>query len=66
MPTTNARIRKLAERALTLSNNDIARTARVLSELTGLSFELAFEAVEEVAATNKIKLALREPAVAAE
>jgi hypothetical protein len=53
--TTNARIRTLAELALTLSNNDIARAIRILSELSGLSFELAFEAVEDIAAVDEVK-----------
>jgi hypothetical protein len=49
MSITNARIRALAERVLAVSNNDIARAVRILSELTDLSFELAFEAIEEAA-----------------
>jgi len=55
MPITNARIRTLAERALTLSNNDIALAVRILSELTGLSFEMSFEAFEDAAAIGEVK-----------
>jgi hypothetical protein len=55
MPTINARIRALAERALALSNNDVARAIRILSELTGVSPEFAFEVIEEVATSDKIK-----------
>jgi hypothetical protein len=49
MPIINTQIRNLAERALQLSNNDVARAVRILSTMTGLSFELAFEAIEAVA-----------------
>jgi hypothetical protein len=53
MPIAKARIRALAVRALTLSNNDIARAVRILSEQTGISPEFALEAIEAAAAEVK-------------
>jgi hypothetical protein len=53
--TNNERIRTLAELALRLANNDIARAIHILSELSGLSFEFAFEAVEDAAAVGEVK-----------
>ena len=53
MPITNSRIRRLAEHALTQSGNDLVRAAEILRDRTGLSFELAFEAVTEVGAEAK-------------
>jgi hypothetical protein len=49
---TNDRIRILAERALALAKNDATRAVRIMSELSGLSFEAAFEAIEEAAAIS--------------
>jgi hypothetical protein len=46
---TNSRIRRLAEHALTQSRNDLVRAAEILCNWTGLSFEFAFEAVDEAA-----------------
>jgi hypothetical protein len=48
MPTSNPRIRDLAERAWALSSSDFVRAVEILREWTGLSFELAFEAIDEV------------------
>jgi hypothetical protein len=48
MPTNNSRIRELAEQALAITNNDIARAVEILREWTGLSFEMAFEAIDNV------------------
>ena len=53
MPITNSRIRRLAEHALTQSGNDLVRAAEILRDRTGLSFELAFEAVDEIAGEVK-------------
>ena len=53
MRDPNNRIHTLAAHALALSNSDIAHAVRILSEMTGLSFELAFEAIE--AAVDKVK-----------
>ncbi len=52
MPSTTKRIRTLAEQALALSNNDIVRAVETLRELTGLSFDAAFMAIEDVAALD--------------
>jgi hypothetical protein len=46
--TTNKRIRTLAEHAWTLSHSDMVRAVEILREWTGLSFDLAFEAIDEV------------------
>ena len=48
MPDTNARIYELAELALVVTHNDIARAVDLLCEWTGLSFEFAFEAIDAV------------------
>jgi hypothetical protein len=42
------RIRTLAEHAWTLSHSDMVRAVEILREWTGLSFDAAFEAIEEV------------------
>jgi hypothetical protein len=44
----NFRIRNLAERAWALSNGDFVRAVEILREWTGLSFDLAFEVIDEV------------------
>jgi hypothetical protein len=51
------RMHNLAERALALSNRDPAWAIRMLCEWTGLSFELAFEVIEDVAAIDTDKSA---------
>jgi hypothetical protein len=43
----NSRIRDLAEQAWALSNSDFVRAVEILREWTGLSFDLAFEAIDE-------------------
>ena len=48
MPITNPRIRTLAELALKLANNDVARAIRLMSETSGLSLEAAMDAVDDV------------------
>jgi hypothetical protein len=48
MPTSNPRIRDLAEHAWALSSSDLVRAVEILREWTGLSFDLAFEAIDEV------------------
>ena len=53
MPINNDRIRRLAQHALIQSRNDLVRAAAILRGQTGLSFELAFEAVNEVAGEVK-------------
>jgi hypothetical protein len=45
---TSNRIYVLAEQALAITNNDIARAVEILREWTGLSFEMAFEAIDNV------------------
>jgi hypothetical protein len=44
----NNRIYELAAQALVLSNNDPVRAVEILREWTGLSFETAFEAIDNV------------------
>jgi hypothetical protein len=48
MPIKNSRIRDLAEHAWTLSNSDLVRAIEILRELTGLSFDAAFTAIDDV------------------
>jgi hypothetical protein len=48
MPITNDRIPTLAQEALKLADYDIARAVRILSELSGLSFEASLEAIDNV------------------
>jgi hypothetical protein len=48
MPTSNPRIRDLAEHAWALSSSDLVHAVEILCEWTGLSFDLAFEAIDEV------------------
>ena len=45
---TSDRIYVLAEQALALSRNDPVRAVEILREWTGLSFEMAFEAIDNV------------------
>jgi hypothetical protein len=45
----NTRIQELAENALAATNNDVAAAVRLLAEWTGLSFERALMAIEEIA-----------------
>jgi hypothetical protein len=44
----NSRIYELAEQALAISNNDPVCAVQILQEWTGLSFEMAFEAIDAV------------------
>jgi hypothetical protein len=44
------RIHGLAELALSTTNNDVTRAVNLLCEWTGLSFEFAFELVNDIAA----------------
>jgi hypothetical protein len=46
--TTNKRIRTLAEHALVLSHNDMVEAVAILREMTGLSFDMAFMAIDAV------------------
>ena len=48
MPITDDRIRTLAQEALKLASGDVAVAIRLMSEMSGLSLELAFEAVDDV------------------
>jgi hypothetical protein len=43
----NKEISELAERALTLANNDIVQGVEILREWTGLGFDIAFRAIDE-------------------
>lgn len=52
---TNDRIRNLAERALALSQNDIVRAVEIMREMTGLSFEMAFAAIDAVAVLDEVQ-----------
>jgi hypothetical protein len=42
------RIRALAEQALATANNDPARAIRFLHDSSGLSWEMAFEAIDYI------------------
>jgi hypothetical protein len=46
--TTSNRIYVLAEQALALSRNDPVCAVEILREWTGLSFEMAFEAIDNL------------------
>jgi hypothetical protein len=46
--TNNTRMHDLAEHAWALSNRDVVRAVEILRDLTGLSFELAFAAIDDV------------------
>jgi hypothetical protein len=47
----------VAERALALSRNDIARAVEILREWTGVSFDTAFALIDEVAALDEPRAA---------
>ena len=50
MRDPNNRINGLAELALSVTHNDVAGAVNLLCEWTGLSFEFAFELVNDIAA----------------
>jgi hypothetical protein len=54
MTITDDWIHNLAKQVLTLSGNDIARAVEILRELTGMSFDGAFAAIDAVAAIDEV------------
>ena len=55
MRDPNNRIHGLAELALSVTRNDVARAVNLLCEWTGLSAEFAFEAIAEITTFDKTK-----------
>ncbi len=55
--TTNKRIRDLAEHAWTLSHNDMVEAVAILREITGLSFDMAFMAIDAAAVIDEAQAA---------